>query len=424
MKKTLVLAALVTVLALLALPSAVMFADGTETLGPPSIPIASGSGIVAAGTGLEAQPGTIAINVPGTVQQALLYWGGAVTSNALSDNTILVDGVEVVGAPISDPAFFFSAFGKSFYYSNYRADITDWVSSGVNSFQISGLNNKDVDGNGENSGAGLLVIYDDGTVSDISLKDGLDLAYAGFPEPRKSTIPQTFTFTVSDAERTADLVIFAGSVGTAGRTNTIKTTTDGPNGATTEFLNLLASVDGELWDTLTIPVTIPAGATSLVVEIISGDGGGNPASLNWIGAGLSVPPPPPPPGGEGCTPGAWQGGNGAFRWDEMPDPQWNPPNGNPFYHETLFNAFFTPWGSLDGLTMYDLVSRGGGRDDARKAARSLVAAYLNASHGDVDYPLTTAELEALWNDAVAGNTAFIDLHTNLDTLNNLGCELP
>ena len=67
-------------------------ADGTETLGPPTIAIASGSGSVAAGTGLhDAQPGTITIDVPGNVNQALLYWGGAVTRNALSDNTILVE---------------------------------------------------------------------------------------------------------------------------------------------------------------------------------------------------------------------------------------------------------------------------------------------------------------------------------------------
>ena len=46
-------------------------ADGTEQLGAPSISIAAGSGIVAAGVGLSAggdgQPGTISINVPGTV---------------------------------------------------------------------------------------------------------------------------------------------------------------------------------------------------------------------------------------------------------------------------------------------------------------------------------------------------------------------
>lgn len=51
------------------------WADGTETLGPPSIPIAGGTGIIGAGTGLADGPGFINIDVPGAVQQAVLYWG-------------------------------------------------------------------------------------------------------------------------------------------------------------------------------------------------------------------------------------------------------------------------------------------------------------------------------------------------------------
>lgn len=53
----------------------VIAADGTETLGPPSIPIADGTGIVAAGTGMVTQPGTINIDVPvgASVNQVLLY---------------------------------------------------------------------------------------------------------------------------------------------------------------------------------------------------------------------------------------------------------------------------------------------------------------------------------------------------------------
>ena len=50
-------------------------ADGTETLGSPSIPIASGTGIVAAGTGLsQIQPGTIDITLPGAPVQVIAYW--------------------------------------------------------------------------------------------------------------------------------------------------------------------------------------------------------------------------------------------------------------------------------------------------------------------------------------------------------------
>jgi len=52
-------------------------ADGAEILGPPSILIANGTGVRAAGAGLDdAQPGNITIELPAgvTVSQAILYW--------------------------------------------------------------------------------------------------------------------------------------------------------------------------------------------------------------------------------------------------------------------------------------------------------------------------------------------------------------
>jgi hypothetical protein len=47
--------------------------------------------------------------------------------------------------------------------------------------------------------------------------------------------------------------------------------------------------------------------------------------------------------------------------------------------------------------MMDLVGTGGGSDDAQKAARDVVAAYLNASFG-MNYPFTTAD-QCMWADA-------------------------
>jgi hypothetical protein len=130
---------------------------------------------------------------------------------------------------------------------------------------------------------------------------------------------------------------------------------------------------------------------------------------------------------QGCTPGFWQGGVGSRLWDQVNDPQWTASGGagtNPFVHTTLFNSYFESWGSLSGLTMMDIVGTGGGSDPARKAARSLVAAYLNASWG-LDFGVTTEELEEMWEDAVAAGTrsAFLELHTYLDGLNNRGCPI-
>ena len=62
-------------LALAAVPT-VAGADGTETLGPPSIPIAAGTGVAVGGVGLFAQPASFTINVPtdAVVKQVLLYY--------------------------------------------------------------------------------------------------------------------------------------------------------------------------------------------------------------------------------------------------------------------------------------------------------------------------------------------------------------
>lgn len=127
-------------------------ANGNETLGAPSIAIAPGSGIVAAGAGLVVQPGTIDINVPGTVEQALLYWE---CRGPIDDNTIVVDGMNVTGTLIG------TAGASS---ASFRADITarNLVDSGPNSLTVSGLN---CGVNAVNNGAGLLVIFDGGSAA-------------------------------------------------------------------------------------------------------------------------------------------------------------------------------------------------------------------------------------------------------------------
>jgi len=131
--------------------------------------------------------------------------------------------------------------------------------------------------------------------------------------------------------------------------------------------------------------------------------------------------------GEGCTPGFWQGGNGEKLWNEPNDPDWTDAGGegsNPYIWTTPFNSFFTSHPDLDDLTMMDLVGKGGGNNDVRKAARSLVAAYLNASFG-MNYPLTPGELSSLWTAAVddGSDEAFMALHLELDEYNNYGCDL-
>jgi hypothetical protein len=367
-KAALTMAVVLLSLALSSVTPPGVLADGTETLGPPAIAIASGTGIVAAGTGLDTQPGIINLNVPpgAVVQQVLLYWSGEFTG--ASDDTINVDGNGVSGSLIGGPTTFFS----NVKFETFRADITalSLVSAGANSLTIDGLN-FDV----ANSGAGILVIFDDGSdTANIEVRDGQDLAFVNFAPPLDTTVPQTFNFTAAGADRVADVVVFAGSVGGDNRPNQIDFTVDG---VTSSLVNTLGSFDGDYWDTLSVQVNIPAGATMLTIQALSkSDGSANlPASLNWITAGLSVPPGEE--NGEGCTPGYWKNHRDAWVGLSPRDD-----------FDTTFGVdFFDP-----DITLGKAVRLRGGK--IKKVARHGTAALLNALHPAVDYPASAAEVIA------------------------------
>ena len=186
---------------LLFLGAAQALADGTETLGPPSINIEAGSGTVSAGIGLQAiQPGEIIFDVPlgVDVKQVLLYWEGQMKTNVAGDDQIVVNGNPVTDMLIGGPTHFHTES----YSSSFRADITalGLVAPGPNKLVVDEL-----DFNKANNGAGVVVIFDDQVnTAEIGIRDGVDLAYINFPEPRKSTILQTFTFLAASEERFED----------------------------------------------------------------------------------------------------------------------------------------------------------------------------------------------------------------------------
>lgn len=264
--------------------------DGTEELGFIAVP--DGSGFLEAGVGMvDTDTGNFSLTVPdgATVVQVLMYWEGGTTSDN-GDDTISINGTSVTGALIGGPTNFF----ENYNFYAYRADITaeGMVVAGLNNFEITDF---DFDYSAstldENNGAGLLVIYDDGSLADLSLFDGLDMAYFNFAGTLNSTVPKTFTFDAEGEARVADLVVFAGSVG-ENRPNQIKVTTTAGDQI---FDNVLGSSEGLLWDSHVIVVDVPAGVSELTVELISVDST-NPrgASMAWIGTGLAVPVSPPP----------------------------------------------------------------------------------------------------------------------------------
>jgi cysteine-rich repeat protein len=392
------------------------FADGTEELGTPTIAIAEGSGFVAAGVGLsrlgDDQPGTISINVPGTVQQALLYWEGA--NQTAADFTLFMDitvnGILVTGESIGGN----TQYSGGFVTVSYRAEITSLVSSGDNNLVIDGLDFTQV-----NDGAGVLVIFDDGSTSEIEVRDGSDYAFrSDLPgDSLRITEPQTFYFTPSAVDRTAALSLFfgavAGTVSGAGdeRPTTIEITVAG---VTTELINTLNSVNGEEWDTVNVDVPIPAGETSLTVQAFSDDRdatGNLPASLVWVTAGLSVASAPfcgdgvvdpgeecddgnnidgdgcsanceLEGGGEGCTPGYWKQGHHFVSYPA------------PLTPYTLFSSVFE--NAFPGKTLVEVLDQGGGGLYA--LGRHTVAALLNAQSKQVSYDLLPSEVVEWFND--------------------------
>ena len=279
--------------------SAIAWADGTETLGTPSIAIAPGTGIISAGIGLEdIQPGYITVDVPlgANVQQVILYWGG--DNLSLADKTP-TDTIQVAGSGVTGKFI----GGNTQYTSNevtvsYRADITDLglVGAGNSTFSVGGL-----DFTEEQYGAGVLVIFDDGSpTSQVDVRDGSDFAFINFAPPLDATVAQTFNFAPASVDRFGSVDLFVGSVaddtGVYGfRPSSFEVTV---GGITATFSDQLNSVDLRYWDTVNLPVTIPAGADSLTVQVFSRDDevfapGNLPASLAWLAAGLSVLTPPP-----------------------------------------------------------------------------------------------------------------------------------
>jgi hypothetical protein len=312
-------------------------ADGSETLAPPPISLAAGTGIATGGTGtIFFQPGTINVNFTGTPKQALLYWAGHSTGFN-GDNTVSVSinggptmpvtatgGLGLFPGAIGGPTRFFDFPGVGTYYSSYRADITalGGLHTGSNTITVSGLDFPTCGCYGNppgtesgNDGAGVLVVYDNGsTPSTIAVRDGLDLAFQNFSSPLDTTVPQTFTYASAAADRGATLVNMVASVESTdpdtARPNVLRVSFDG--GPATDYADEFTSVDGAQWDSIARSITIPAGSASMTVQVLSLNEDGTadlPASLGWVTSALSVtnlPPPPPPPGAKPLTPGYWK----------------------------------------------------------------------------------------------------------------------
>jgi hypothetical protein len=285
-------------------------APNTEILGNIDVPLPDATGIVAAGVGMRGdpgavQPGVINIDVPGTPVKAFLYWEGQMEEQASpGDNqlTVKVNGgaaTGVTGTFIGGEPTKIAPIGDE-WTSSYRAEISGLV-NGANTVEVSDMDFDSRCPDCRNDGASVIVLYDDGSeAGTVRIKEGNDLAWIGFVPPYNVTVPQTFNFPADpDEDRTATLVIATGSVSNPERPNIICVSIDG--GPATEHPDEMGEDGGpgyDDWDTVTLNPVIPAGATSLTVELKSAQAtsgsiwppGSNPASMVWVAGGLYVPP--------------------------------------------------------------------------------------------------------------------------------------
>jgi len=273
-------------------------ADGTEQLGPPSIPIAVGSDVLVAGTGLiDGQPSDITIEIPvgANIVQVLLYWSGIEGT----DDTVQVDGNDVTGALIG---------GSVTAAYTYRADITasNWVAAGaVNVLSVGGLNFIP-----HNNGAALVVILDDGSTVDLQIMDGSDLAYLPWDA---QTEPVSFPVTPSADPRLGILNLIVTDIDVPRPAALVITV----NGVTNQLNDVFLDNEGDFLDVVTLEVPIPAGTTNVTVQALSIDDETElvPASLYWHFVSW-VLPEPQACGGGGLTPGFWQNKHGLGLIDE------------------------------------------------------------------------------------------------------------
>ena len=400
-----------------------VLADGTDILEPTSAMLEDGSRIIGAGVGLSlAQPGQLEIEVPddATVEQVLLYWDGADRDYAgaapvigVTEDTVQVDGMDVTGTFIGGRTFV-----PNVQLFTFRADITakQLVNSGSNTLEIGGL---DFGTTSIETGAGVLVVIEDGSGSTLQIFDGSDYAYINCPAVEGAncldTVKRTFTFAAAESARDAELVMFftsvVGEVSTGGEMRPTLVEISVGGAPPIQYVNDLNSNDGDEWDTLTVEFEVPPGVSQVEVQAFSEDlemTGALPASFKWLTAALSVPNEELHGGGQGCTPGYWR--------QDHHYPDWT----SPYDPDDSFSDHFDD--AFPGMTMGDVVDENGGL--LNQLGSHAVAALLNAANPEVSYDKTTQEIIDQFNAVYPGtNPDYEALKDEFEALNELGCPL-
>jgi hypothetical protein len=284
-----VIVALVTVFLLGPQPVA---ADDTSKVLTQRVLVDGRYAIVANGVGMTASSSAdIALDVPGTVYKAYLYWAGYDDGSGDDTVSLQVDG-GAVNSLTADETFKDFWFG-SYHRYVYVEEITGLVQSGDHTYTVAGFS----DSFHFRDGAGLLVVYEDAGLpyNRVEVKDGLDRMYRWWGSgARAESAVNCFDVPAHPDARTMSLNIFGTGVDISGddRPNALwyrtgddtetqpedmlNTPTDGP--VDTEAIELqgppdypFQSVNGEEWDTYTNTITIPAEDTWVCLQVESAE---------------------------------------------------------------------------------------------------------------------------------------------------------
>lgn len=284
-------------------------AHATTLVNNPDLDIQGpGVSVAEGGIGLEALGAgslDIEVEINGPVLQAFLYWvgrdgddceedamGDCVVNEPYRDQEIVFNGEALTGTYIGSELNVAPTSGRK-NNIGYRADVTDIVTEqvldlgpGVHAFSFE-------DGNLASNllilnGAGLFVVYEDESVSDVfrvRAADGLDFAWKGdLLAPALVTVPVTYTYAASPDARSAELFVFAGDNDTGRRDRVL--ISDNP-----PINDQLTSVDGETFDTIVLPFTIPGGVGSTTVELVSPPEFNSSDSILWVLGAVRIPVP-------------------------------------------------------------------------------------------------------------------------------------
>lgn len=280
-------------------------------------------GLVTASLGMDQlSGGTLVVSgIPAdaSVVEAWLYWNGDDDGNNVEDdpaifNPILHDGdptITLAGVQVPNPGRVGGPSNwigvRNVYGYAYRADVSAIV-TGNGSYVIGGMD--DFTGEqGYNNGVELVVVYQRPNLAPtyIGLGEGLDLiSGSNGPNVGPGSIAALFRFAAGLDKRQAQITVFLGGVEPGGETSLwYQTGLNLPPFPDTlqiignpEAVEVKNPFDGHqnqngtgFWDSHTITVTAPAGATWLALQVESKNT--QPpqtvAAIDWVGAVVQMP---------------------------------------------------------------------------------------------------------------------------------------